>query len=231
MKCNQKKNKFIVFYMSTFLIIPCFAQNELNNSNLYFVNLSSVSNQNFRGKIIDDLGIRFQIETSSRGFSAGINVDTTVNETGYLGFVSYSYATEVLIPHIGINYVDYFDTSQSELFFELTGREDYLGFSPSVYISKGLSESTTYGEIRIAKDYLHSQWLINPYLDYSFGKYYTNSFESNHFDIGIDATKDLGGKMYFSAFLAAVKPLGAIEQITNKSSVYIQGGVSLNFTF
>ncbi len=94
--------------------------------------------------------------------------------TGWICFASYSYAFEELNGTVGINRIDYpLSKPGTEVFVELTGREEYLGVSPSGFYAVDINGSRQYGEFRVSKDYIVENARLSPYLVIGVGNYYT----------------------------------------------------------
>lgn len=195
------------------------------------ISVSALSNSSFRGKVVDEYALNSSIEMSGYGVSIGIEVSNNENDSDLKGYISYSYSVEEAVINVGTNYVEYFDYSQLEVFIELIGREDYWGYTPSFYLTQGLKEGTTYGEIGVSKDYVVDNWLLNLHTNVSFGQYHTNSFEMNHFDLGIDATTLMTEDVFLSFSVNAFTPLQAIKSSTGESGTEIQLGASIQFKF
>jgi len=202
-----------------------------NESQFTFAKLAIESSPAIRGNVTEDKGVVLLFESSGDGISVGGSLLNTPKNTNGIMYVSYTYSFEQMILSVGVNYSNYFDYSQPEIFIELVGREDYYGFSPSIYITRGLSDETTYGEIGMSKDYFVDDWLLNLHTNVSFGQFYTDSFEMNHFDLGIDATTLMTEDVFLSFSVNAFTPLQAIKSLTGESDTEIQLGASILFKF
>jgi len=224
-----------IFCCLSFLNTPLVRAGEFVKSphpnSLQILGLGSFFNKNFRGRSLGSHSNEIYLDSNYIGWQVAGRFDFSGNNNGQEILASYGYALEEIYFTTGIKYVDYFELSQPELFIELMGREDYYGFSPSIYITRGLSDETTYGEIGMSKDYFVDDWLLNLHTNVSFGQFYTDSFEMNHFDLGIDATTLMTEDVFLSFSVNAFTPLQAIKSLTGESDTEIQLGASILFKF
>lgn len=233
-KTKMPRKTFIQILLFQLLISNCYAEDEVQ----FVLSFEVESEPSFRGRnLSSDVELWSYAVYSWSGISAGLRLASmTDNESdsNYDGFISYSYATELFYFTGGFNVINHFDISEDEIFFEVSGREDFFNFTPSVLISQEIGGSRTYTELSLSQDIIRNDWLFNPHARFSFGDYHSTDFEENHFDLGMDITKHIkleGVDFYFTASLNAVKPMDGIRSETGEDDIYVQSSVGLLIRF
>ena len=226
-------NRFFIWSVIVLVCEPLlsYSANASGERNILF-SIDAVDQRGFRGrKLSNDSEIWLYSDINWSGVSAGINYSS---EDAHDAYISYSYATELFYYSAGLKYVGHFEISDTEIFVEFAGREDYFGFTPSIYVAQETGGNRSYVEAGFSRDIVRRDWLINPHAAVAFGDYYSEDFDANHFEFGLDVTKKLSSiseSVYFSAALNAIKPLSAVEEISGDDDVYVQASIGLVFMF
>lgn len=230
---------FLTRLLTAALFMFCHIDSANAGDDVQFVFSSEVESEpSFRGRnLTSDVELWSYFDYSWSGISSGLRLASmshNESNSNYDGFISYSYATELFYFTGGFNVINHFDISEDEIFFEVSGREDFFNFTPSVLISQEIGGSRTYTELSLSQDIIHNDLLFNPHARISFGDYYSTGFKENHYDIGMDITKRIkydGVDFFFTASLNAVMPMDGIKSAIGEDDIYVQSSVGLLIRF
>lgn len=185
-----------------------------------------------RGLTTEQFTVFSELNISVNGFSSGGWIEIGEHDSASLLFVSYSYAIEEAIISGGISALEMGYDQDLELFAEVTGREEYLGVTPSFFLATSITNrSYNYAEVRLSKNlFIADVILVNPYIEVAAGDFHTSNFELSHMMVGADWVFPVSKQISIAQRISMTVPFGELrDKSENDCSVEI--GFTIGYSF
>lgn len=196
---------------------------------------SLMVSQHYRGQKLANISANQGIDLSIYGLTVGGAYHRLEGRSDVTtGFLSYSSQGEEFVTHFGFGHVNNIGPADGvEFFAELTGRQSLLGFRPSIFGAWVLEDQNRqYFEARVARTFVAEQdILIDPFVEVSWGNYYSSERQLTHTAIGFDVAIPITRTVDFSPSFMIVVPFDGVKDFDAGARTSVQVGVNITFRF